>query len=176
MKRTMPIVIAAAVAALSWVACDGHQNGATKTTVANQAEGKNLPRVIVKTFTGSGLKDSEAATLGEQFCVQLYKRGKAELFCPNDLGGLLQHKELEMSFGECQEETCLSAVGEKVKADLFILGSISKMGEVFVIQVNLANGKTGKVQTRVSHQVDSNDVEDLLPAMTLVAEKVLAEM
>jgi hypothetical protein len=177
MKAVQTFVALLGAVALCMVGCQGHrQAGADKTTVASQPDAKNLPRVIVKSFVGKGITENEASTLGEQFCMQLSKANKADLFCPGDLGQLLKHKELQLSFGECQEEDCLSTIGEKVNADLFVLGTISKVGEVFVVQVNLANGKTGKVQTRVSHQVDSDKVDDLLPAMTVVADKVLAEM
>ncbi len=177
MRWNMSVVAILAVGAMALQACEAHRgSGGSKTTVTTQADAKDLPRVIIKPFTGKGIEESTASTLADSFCTELSKHNKVELFCPGDLGKLLQQKEMLMMFGQCEEEDCLSKVGEKVQANLFVLGTISKMGDVFVVQINLADGKSGKIQTRISHQVESTRVEDLLPAMSVVADKVIAEL
>jgi hypothetical protein len=176
MRRFKIVVSALCIVALALVACDGHHRSGSKTTVASQADAKDLPRVIIKQFNAKGIEANEASTLADSFCTELSKHQKAELFCPGDLAKLLEQKEMQMMFGQCDEEDCLSKMGEKTEADIIVLGTISKMGETFVVQVKLANGKTGKVQTRISHEVDSDKIEDLLPAMSIVADKVVAEL
>ncbi len=175
MRAFMGILTGLACMALIGSGCNGHTKG-SETTVTKTAKADDLPRVIVKQFSGKGLDANSVSTLADSFCAKLENFNKAQLFCPGDLGKLLKHKEMQLSFGECQEGDCLAKVGEQTQADLFILGNISKVGEVFVVQILLANGKTGEVTTRIEHQVDSGKVEDLLPAMETVAEKVVGQM
>jgi len=107
----------------------------------------------------------------------LDQRGhRLELLGPNDLASMLKTKEDQMVFGGCGDKECLSKIGEKTNADLFVLGTISKVGEMFVVQVRIADGRTGAVQTRIEHRVDSDEIEDLLPAMEVVAEKVIGQI
>ena len=175
MRMFKVLLASLACLALVLAGCNGHTGG-SKTTVTKTAKAEDLPRVIVKQFSGKGVKAHEVSTLADSFCAQLASHNKAQLVCPGDLANLLKHNEILLAFGECQEGDCLVKVGERTQADLFVLGNISKVGDVFVVQILLANGKTGEVTTRIEHQVDSDESKALLPAMAVVAEKVVGQM
>lgn len=167
-------VVIGCLAAL--MACNGHRAAGGETSVSKKPDAENLPLVIVRQFEAKGIGENEASTLATTFCHELNKFNRLELLGPSDLASMLKTKEDQMVFGGCQDEECLSKIGEKTNADLFVLGTISKVGEMFVVQLRIADGRTGTVQTRIEHRVDSDKIEDLLPAMEVVAEKVVGQI
>ncbi len=158
------------------VACNGHRAAGDETTVSNMPDAENLPLVIVRQFEAKGIDENAASTLASSFCNELHKFNRLELLGPSDLANMLKTKEDQMAFGGCEDKECLVEIGEKTNADLLVLGTISKVGEMFVVQVRIADGRTGTVQTRIEHRVDSDAIEDLLPAMEVVAEKVIGQI
>jgi hypothetical protein len=168
-------------------ACQGHRGSsagaATKTSRTDQGttvktssdEGGEKSRVIIKKFDITGITEDEASGVTSKFCVEVSKSTKIELICAGDIKHLFQHQEDLIKFGACNQEDCLAKMGEKLKADLFIQGAINKVGETFVVNVTLREGATGKIKTRLSQEVTSGKVEDLLGAAESLAEKVALE-
>ena len=161
--------------------CGGHTGSSTVTrspdegtTVTNTGEG-NLAKVIIKNFAVSGLSEDNAAGVASKFCVDVSKSRKIELICAEDLKNLFKHQQDLIQFGACNEEDCLAKMGAQLEADFFVQASINQVGEMFVFNVNLVEGKTGKVKTRFSREVPSGKPEDLLGAASGIAEKLILE-
>ncbi len=165
------------LAALSFTAsgCNAH-TGATKTTVVKKPEGKDLQRVVVLEFAAEGIEKNEASGLESYFCNELFNTPGIELFCPGDLNSIVELKELQTVTGEYEESTSLSKIAEKTKAHRVITGKISKVGKMFVVNVNIADGDSGQVTTRIQQQVDSENTEDIMPAMKEAARKAKKEL
>jgi TolB-like protein len=172
-----------AVVCLGWMVagCGGHAGSSTVTrapeegTTVTKAGGGKLAKVVIKDFTVSGLSEDNAAGVASKFCVDVSKSRKIELICAEDLKNLFKHKQDLIQFGACNEEDCLARMGQQLEADFIIQGSINMVGEVFVMNINLVDGKTGKVKTRFSREVPSGKPEDLLGAASAVAEKLILE-
>jgi TolB-like protein len=131
--------------------------------------------VVIKDFGVTGLSEDNVAGIASKFCVDVSKSRKIELICAEDLKNLFQHKQDLIQFGACNEEDCLAKMGQQLEADFIVQGSINQVGEVFVLNINLVEGKTGKVKTRFSREVPSGKPEDLLGAATAIAEKLILE-
>jgi hypothetical protein len=110
-----------------------------------------------------------------KFCVDVSKSRKIELICAEDLKNLFKHQQDLIQFGACNEEDCLAKMGAQLEADFFVQASINQVGEMFVFNVNLVDGKSGKVKTRFSREVPSGKPEDLLGAASAIAEKLILE-
>jgi len=161
--------------------CGGHTGSATVTrapeegtTVTSTGEGK-LAKVIIKNFTVAGLSEDNAAGVESKFCVDVSKSRKIELICAEDLKNLFKHQQDLIQFGACNQEDCLAKMGAQLEADFFVQASINQVGEMFVFNVNLVEGKSGKVKTRFSREVPSGKPEDLLGAAGAIAEKLILE-
>jgi TolB-like protein len=163
------------------VGCGGHTGSSTVTRspdegtpVANTDEGK-LAKVIIKDFSVTGLSEDNAAGVAGKFCVDVSRSQKIELICAEDLKNLFKHQQDLIQFGACNQEDCLAEMGRQLEADFIVQGSINQVGEVFVLNVNLVEGKTGKVKTRFSREVPAGKPENLLGAATAIAEKLILE-
>jgi hypothetical protein len=143
-------------------------------TVTNTGEGK-LAKVVIKNFNVSGLSEDNSAGVESKFCVDVSKSRKIELICAEDLRNLFKHQQDLIQFGACNEEDCLAKMGAQLEADFIIQASINQVGEMFVFNVNLVEGKSGKVKTRLSREVPSAKPEDLLGAASAIAEKLILE-
>ena len=161
--------------------CGGHTGSSTVTrapeegtTVTSTGEGK-LAKVIIKNFSVTGLSGDNAAGVASKFCVDVSKSRKIELICAEDLKNLFKHQQDLIQFGACNEEDCLAKMGQQLEADFIVQGSINQVGEMFVLNVNLVEGKTGKVKTRFSREVPAGKPENLLGAATAIAEKLILE-
>lgn len=177
--RTLSI----AVVCLGLIAsgCGGHTGSSTVTrapdegtTVTSTGEGK-LAKVVIKNFSVTGLSEDNAAGIASKFCVDVSKSRKIELICADDLKNLFKHKQDLIQFGACNEEDCLAKMGVQLEADFIVQGSINQVGEMFVLNVNLVEGKSGKVKTRFSREVPAGKPENLLGAATAIAEKLVLE-
>lgn len=159
--------------------CKAHQGTTTvsksdDTTVTSAGSGK-LPKVVIKEFTATGISKDEVSGVSGKFCVEVSKSRKIDLVCAEDLKNLFQHQQDLITFGACEQEECLAKMGAQLQADFILQGAINQVGEVFMVNVNLVNGKTGSVKTRFSREVSSGKTEDLLDAMTVLAEKIRVE-
>ncbi|HUU02445.1 MAG TPA: hypothetical protein VM425_13465 [Myxococcota bacterium] len=178
MRGTRTII--AIIAGLSLAACAG-QRAASNATVTHapkadtQTAAVKLPRVIIKNFSVSGISKDEASGIAGKFCVDVSKSKKINLVCAEDLKNLFEHQEDMIKFGACNEQDCLAKMSAMLKADYIVQGSISKVGETFVFNVNLVEGAGGTVKTRISENVASGKVEDLLMAADSLAAKLIAE-
>ena len=161
--------------------CGGHTGSSTVTrapdegtTVTNTGEGK-LAKVIIKNFSVTGLSEDNAAGIASKFCVDVSKSRKIELICSEDLKNLFKHQQDLIQFGACNEEDCLAKMGQQLEADFIIQGSINQVGEMFILNIKLVEGKNGKIKTRFSREVPADKPENLLSAAMAIAEKLILE-
>jgi TolB-like protein len=183
--HTITLVCLGLIAALCAVplgaGCGGHTGSSTVTrapdegTTVTSSSGDKLDKVVIKNFSVSGLSEDNAAGVESKFCVDVSKSRKIELICAEDLRNLFKHQSDLIQFGACNEEDCLAKMGQQLEADFIIQASINRVGEMFVFNVNLVEGKTGKVKTRFSREVPSGKPEDLLGAGSAIAEKLILE-
>jgi hypothetical protein len=184
MRKLVTIIAIVSVGSL-YTACEGHRKSSGTTVThapetdtkenAKDADPDNLPRVVIKAFSAKGITDDQASGISDRFCAEVSKSKKINLMCANELASLIQHMEDRMKFAECNEEDCLSQLGKAIKAVYVIQCGISKVGETFVFSVKLMDVEAGKAKTRLSHEVPSGNVEDLLPAADELAAKLIAE-
>ena len=162
-------------------ACQGHRSGSSTVTVAKPAPAdpaKPSPKVAVKAFSGNGIPEGQASTLTSSFCTAVINSGPGiSVLCYDDLAALISDKGSQLKRGECQEEmACLTQIAEVAKADLVIHGTISRVGESFMMQASLIDAHANSVKARFSQEVSSSKVEDLLPAIPKLAEQVAKEL
>jgi len=175
------LIIAVICVGLIAAGCGGHTGSSTvtrapdeETTVTNTGEGK-LAKVIIKNFSVTGLSEDNAAGIASKFCVDVSKSRKIELICAEDLRNIFKHQQDLIQFGACNEEDCLAKMGQQLEADFIVQGSINQVGEMYILNIKLVEGKTGKVKTRFSREVPAGKPENLLGAATAIAEKLILE-
>ncbi len=173
MKAFGKIGVLLVLASLTLWACEGHHASGDKTTVSKvEKQDAELPRVVVKAFAAKGITDAEASGLASKFCVELSKKKGFNLLCAEDIRALFSHQGDQVMLGQCDSSDCLAKLAEKTKADKILQVVVSKVGEKFVISVSVVDGPSGTIKSRLTHELDSGALEDLLESMTPLATKV----
>ena len=118
----------------------------------------------------------EIPGVSSRLCTELSQSKRIELVCAEDLKQIFALKESMIMFGSCNDEDCLAKMGAQLQADFIVHGAINKVGETLVFNLNLSDGKTGKVKTRLSQDVPASSPEKLLDASVSLAKKILAAL
>ncbi len=170
--RRVPIVFTICIAA-GWLltGCQGHTRSSAATTPASgeKAAGR---KVVLKELQAKGASKEDAAGIGAKLCTELAKQGKAELLCSADLQALFQHQTDLLTLGACEEQDCLAKLAERLQADFLVQGEVSKVGGSWVLTLQLVEGKTGAIKTRLNRQVDGSDSSKLLDEVGPLAKSL----
>ncbi len=175
------LVVAAALAGVAIMACSGHHRSTevsadSSPSVAEKAAPGPVVKVVLNVLQASGAAENEVAGISSRLCTELSQSKKIELVCAEDLKQIFALKESMLMFGSCNDEDCLAKMGSQLEADFIIHGAINQVGETLVFNLNLADGKTGKVKSRQSEEVPAGAPEKLLDASVKLAKKILAEL
>jgi hypothetical protein len=172
--KTGLVGLAVVACGLWQVACQGHGGTAQKETaaVAIPTTGGKPAKVIIKPFDAAGVVPEAVSGISNKFCVELSKCARIELVCSEDLKNLFQHQEELVKFGLCNDEDCLAKIAGSLEAEFILQVGISKVGETFVMTVNLVKGQTGQVQKRFSKELRTGQIEDLLGVAAQLAAEV----
>lgn len=153
-------------------ACEAHRGASTsKPNPGTSTTAKT--KVLIKDFAVKGIPEDGISGVSSKFCVEFSKCQKVELVCADDLRNILQHKQDLMAFGACQEDECLSQLGNLMEADYVIRGSIDKVGDVLTLNINLVAVKEEKSKQRFSREVPADKPEALLEAVTAIAGELV---
>jgi hypothetical protein len=104
---------------------------------------KQKARVGVLEFQGTGLSGSEAAVIGELFTSELVASGAFDVVDRKNIEKLLGEQELQAS--GCTDSSCAVRIGQLLALDSMIYGSVSKLGESYVISVQLIDVGSARI-------------------------------
>jgi TolB-like protein len=158
---------------LGLVGCEAHRGqGKTAVKLEKVAPEGQVSKVIIKPFAASGVAEQDVFGISSRFCVDLSKTKTIELVCAEDLAHVFKHQEDMVKFGSCEEEDCLSKMGNILEADFILQGNINKVGQTLTMALKLIDGKTGKVRIRLDDSTDSDEVDALLEIASGLANQL----
>ena len=149
-----------AVAGLS-SGCQGHARGAAVGQGAAY-EKATSGKLVVKALQAKDASKEAAAGIGVKLCTELAKLVRAELLCADELKNLFQHQEDLLTLGACEEQDCLTQLADRLHADFLVQGALDKVGGTWVLSLQLVDGKSGVIKSRLSREVSASDPEKLL--------------
>jgi hypothetical protein len=128
-----------------------------------------LPRVGVLDFEAAGISASEARIIGELFTAELVAGGTCDVLDRKNIAALLEEQELQAS--DCTDSSCALRIGQLLAADRMIFGTVGKLGDSYVINVQLLHVGTGKIEKSARGKFAKvDDAYDVIPEV--VAELV----
>ena len=122
-----------------------------------------LPMVAVLPIR-SGIVDSEAVkAMGESFATELLHTGKVRVMEREQMQAILKEQGFEAS-GACDQGECAVQMGKLLAVDEMILGSLSRVGTLFSLNLRLVKVQTGEVLRSFSGTCPGRK-EDVLTAL-----------
>lgn len=119
---------------------------------------------------GDGISESTASALTDALAAELRTRPGLEIVTSKELAavlGLARQREL---LG-CDAPSCHAEVGGALDADLLIIGSLAKLGESWLLNVQLLDGRTARNLSQSKRRVKGG-VDGLLDALPEMAREL----
>jgi TolB-like protein len=113
-----------------------------------------------------------ASNLTSMLTSDLAEMGKFSVMSEEDIKSIMQYESNRVKMGCSEEMTCLAEIGGALGVDLIVTGSLGKVGDTFIINLQLMNIKSVQVEARVSQTVKGQE-DELINAIKKLAEKLL---
>ena len=136
---------------------------------ASVAGAADKPKMVINELKATGVDANAVATLGEVLCSHVANAHKDyNVMCSQDVKVILQSQNNAVLLGGCDDEKCLAEMGNMLKAELVLTGSIGAVGEKLVINLTLVDVTKSLTLARGSWTAD--DKEDLIKGVKKAAD------
>lgn len=119
----------------------------------------SAPVLAVADFTGRGVSAGDAAAMADRFSAELSSTGKFQVIERSRISEIFKEAALQQAV--CSDPACATDLGKLVSAKKIVLGSVSKVGGIFTVNIRLVNVETGQVEQNLGEDCDCG-VEELL--------------
>ena len=120
------------------------------------AQAQDLKLVSVLPFgttAGGGISGSDVASLTSLFETKLINTGMYNVVEQAQADKILQAQA--MSLSGCVDESCALEIGKLLAADTVVLGSVNKIGSLYILNAKMVNVELGKSLNAESLKADS---------------------
>lgn len=114
---------------------------------AQTASANEKPRVLFLDLTATLVKPEEAKIMTDMISAELAQFGKYETITSTDLRQMAA-LEAEKQNAGCSDSSCLAELAGAMGARYVIFGSLGKLGEQFVLTLNLFDSVAAKAVSR----------------------------
>ena len=119
---------------------------------------------------GDGISESTASALTDALAAELRTRPGLEIVTSKELAAVLGLSRQRELLG-CEAPSCHAEVGGALDADLMIIGSLAKLGESWLLNVQLLDGRTARNVAQSKRRVKGG-VDGLLDALPEMAREL----
>lgn len=132
-------------------------------------------RLAIMKLKASGVPQEYADGLTETIATSAARTGVFETISPAQISSLLAYEKRKELLGGCVDEACYVQVGQAVKADHLVGGSVAKVGEKLVLNLVLMDTKEGTALKRTGRDTPSASalMSAARSAMTVVLQPLL---
>jgi TolB-like protein len=132
------------------------------------AAAEQIPRIAILPFNPIGVSESDAKVLTNLFEAAIVKTGVFEVIEQNQADRILDAQAYTLS--SCTDETCAVEIGELLSAESIIIGSVSKLGEMFIVTAKIIDVTTGK--NIRADSVQGGKIEEMTEQVGILAGKL----
>jgi curli biogenesis system outer membrane secretion channel CsgG len=132
---------------------------------------KPKKNIALMEFVARGLSETEAAIISDRIRLELKNTGVFNVIEREMMNAILKEQSFQQS--GCTESECLVEVGQLLAVEKMVGGSISKVGNLFVIEARIIDVKTGSIDYNVAEDY-SGPIELLLVNVTKKVAQRLA--
>jgi TolB-like protein len=126
------------------------------------------PRVGVLDFSANNISQSDARTVGELFTSELVLSNIYDVVDRKNIEALMAEMEFQLS--GCTDSSCAVQIGQILSLDYMMYGSINKLGETYIINVNMINVATAQIVGSSRERFDT--IEQSYDVMPIIIGKL----
>ncbi|MFA4906650.1 MAG: PEGA domain-containing protein [archaeon] len=132
---------------------------------------KKRDNMALLEFKARGLNETEVAIISDRIRIELKNTGAFNVLEREMMKRILEEQAFQQS--GCTESECLVEAGQLLAVDKMVGGSISKVGNLFVIEARIVDIETGVIEHNVAEDF-SGPIELLLVNVTKKVARRLA--
>ena len=147
--RTIPLTRFAAIALLM-----GLYFGTPQTALAQQVPVQQEPVLIgMLELEANNVEEPEARAIADRLRFHLGNLGVFRVLERNRMEAILQEMGFQLS-GACDTEECLTQIGRILGVSKMVAGSVSKVGEIYALQVRLVDIASSEIERQAISDVE----------------------
>jgi len=112
----------------------------------------------------AGVTEKEAATVSSIVTTEIARVSKSTIISESEMKSVVDAEQMKMSCG-AEDSSCIAEIGAAMGAPLSVSGTFSKMGDYWIITLQLVDVRKVEVQSRVSKKFKGNE-NTLVEAIT----------
>lgn len=118
-----------------------------------RAAGESKVKIAVLDLQERGVDKQLAASASSLVASELQKLDVFKVISREDIRNMLQFEKDKQSVGCEADQACLAEIGGALGVEFIVAGSLAKVGDTFIISLQLNNVKAASVDNRVSETV-----------------------
>jgi hypothetical protein len=146
------------------------------TTAFSQTEtvsDQKITTALINLKAGNGVNEGESEIISDRLRSELFKTGKVTIMERDQMQEILKEQGFQQS-GACTDEACLVEMGQMLGVKHLVVGSLGKLGSMFMVNVRAIDVQTSKVINVVSVDV-KGEIEDLVNKLPYIASQLVSE-
>ena len=118
-----------------------------------------------------GVSPSECSLLSDSIRQELFSTGRYRIVDRKNMDQILKEQGFQLS--DCTSQECAVQVGKLLGVEKMVVGSIGKLGQKFMLNLQLLNVETGEIESMASDECPCT-VEKLSEKIRVLARGVFA--
>lgn len=148
----------------------------TAVLVALLSAAPTPPRVaLLPLSAGDGVKPQTAESFTDALAAEIRKLNAVQLVTERELGAVVSLERQKQLLG-CDTSSCMAELAGALDASELVTGSLSKLGESWLLQVQRVNATTGNTVGHASRRKKGGNIDDLLDDLPQVAQQLFSGM
>lgn len=125
---------------------------------------------VVNLKSGEGVSEGESELISDRLRTELFKTGKVNMMERNQMQDILNEQGFQQS-GACTDEACLVEMGQMLGVKIMVIGSLGKLGSMFMINIRAIDVQTAQIVKVVSVDI-KGDIEEVVDHLEEIARKI----
>ncbi len=155
------------------VAAEG-PSGIARLDSPSSAPGTNREVIAVNDFEAKGIAQTDADLITEQIRSQIVGQHRVSVMERSMMAQILREQGFQQS-GGCDTADCQVQVGRLLGVGNLVVGSIGKVGRIYMLNAKLVDVTTGEVMQSITETCEGS-IEDLLRNTTGAVAKQITHL
>lgn len=130
-----------------------------------------LKVALLPLTAGAGVEAKVAQSLTDALAAELRGIGGHQLVTQQELTAVLGVERQRQLLG-CTDTTCMAEIASALDVDALVTGSIARLGESWLLQIQLVDARKGVTTGHASRRQRSAGIDDLLDELPAVAREL----
>ncbi|MBN1308378.1 MAG: DUF2380 domain-containing protein [Chitinispirillaceae bacterium] len=125
---------------------------------------------VVNLKSSGGVTEGESELITDRLRSELFNTGKVNVMERNQMQEILTEQGFQQS-GACTDEACLVEMGQMLGVKILVVGSLGKLGSMFMVNIRAIDVQTAQIVKVVSVDI-KGDIEEVVEHLKDIARKL----